>query len=729
MNSRTTLLIILAVLGTFFTPIMGAIPDSVIMSIPDGTLTDFFDPSAADAAFQRDESIHCFAFGSDGKPNYVYGTAQGFWYFEGPIHDGEVNVIPFSANSLSFDGRPVTGFMYIKYAADYLSATEVSFQATNCEMCSSWPTTMTSGKALPASSLGPEKLCFYNSTAAPGTPTDLLSKWDAVFGTTYMCANPTDDNPMAVNGSWIYINQPSDCASRNEKYPCPNNYGPYNNGQLMTMPSGKGLVVTSWSGWGFPETFVWKGQKGWVNGRTIFAATTSTYVAGVYCVYDNDKNTIMFCQPEEYALNVGPSDKETCESQWKFPAPAPTPGTGIPDSVIMSIPKGALTDFFDPSAAGAAFQRDESIHCFAFGSDGKPNYVYGTAQGFWYFEGPIHDGEVNVIPFSANSLSFDGRPVTGFMYIKYAADYLSATEVSFQATNCEMCSSWPTTMTSGKALPASSLGPEKLCFYNSTAAPGTPTDLLSKWDAVFGTTYMCANPTDDNPMAVNGSWIYINQPSDCASRNEKYPCPNNYGPYNNGQLMTMPSGKGLVVTSWSGWGFPETFVWKGQKGWVNGRTIFAATTSTYVAGVYCVYDNDKNTIMFCQPEEYALNVGPSDKESCESQWKFPAPAPTGPPSGSSSSSSSGSSKLTSGQVAGIVIGVIIGLLLLVASFFFASKKSTKARAPAASASASAAAGLAPPATPPATVSVSGVNPMIDPSRQSRVEADPTADNL
>ena len=161
----------------------------------------------------------------------------------------------------------------------------------------------------------------------------------------------------------------------------------------------------------------------------------------------------------------------------------------------------------------------------------------------------------------------------------------------------------------------------------------------------------------------------------------------------------MPSGKGLIVTSWSGWGFPESLVWKGQKGWVNGRTIFAATTATYVAGVYCVFDNDNNKIAFCAPEEYALNVGPSNKQSCESNWNFPATTPTGPPSSSPQSSNSSRGKLTGGQIAGIVVGVLVGLLLLVASFFFASKNSTKARS-----SVTTGAGLAPPAT-------AGVNPM------------------
>ena len=194
-------------------------------------------------------------------------------------------------------------------------------------------------------------------------------------------------------------------------------------------------------------------------------------------------------------------------------------------------------------------------------------------------------------------------------------------------------------------------------------------------------------------MAVNGSWIYINQPSDCKSRNEAYPCPNNYGPYNDGLLMTMPSGKGLIVTSWSGWGFPDSFVWKGQKGWVNGRSIFSAVSPTYVAGAYCVYDNDNNKIMFCAPEEYAMNVGPSDPSTCQSQWTFPpTPSPTPPPT-NASSSKKGS---PNGLLIGVVVATFFVLLCLAASYFLATKRpalqQTKSR----------------------TAPVGSVNPMIPP---------------
>ena len=109
------------------------------------------------------------------------------------------------------------------------------------------------------------------------------------------------------------------------------------------------------------------------------------HVAGAYCIYDNDNNKIMFCAPEEYAMNVGPSDPSTCQSQWTFPpTPSPTPTPAIPSSVILSIPDGNLTDFFLPSPPGNPFQRNESYHCFEIDSltTGYPNYVSGVAQGF-----------------------------------------------------------------------------------------------------------------------------------------------------------------------------------------------------------------------------------------------------------------------------------------------------------------------------------------------------------
>ena len=210
--------------------------------------------------------------------------------------------------------------------------------------------------------------------------------------------------------------------------------------------------------------------------------------------------------------------------------------------------------------------------------------------------------------------------------------------VSVQADNCEMCSSWPSELTAGRALPSVELWVRSSCAFTIHLQVGTPKDMLSKWNATFGTTYMCAVPTKENPMAVNGSWIYINQPSDCGkSRNEAYPCPNNYGPYNDGLLMTMPSkGPHRDILVWLG--LPDSFVWKGQKGWVNGRSIFSAVSPTYVAGAYCIYDNDNNKIMFCAPEEYAMNVGPSDPSTCQSLWTFPpTSSPTPPPTNASSS--------------------------------------------------------------------------------------------
>ena len=71
---------------------MAIIPSSVILSIPDGDLTDFFLPSPPGNPFQRNESYHCFEIGlTTGYPNYVSGVAQGFWYFEGPIAHGKLD--------------------------------------------------------------------------------------------------------------------------------------------------------------------------------------------------------------------------------------------------------------------------------------------------------------------------------------------------------------------------------------------------------------------------------------------------------------------------------------------------------------------------------------------------------------------------------------------------------------------------------------------------------------
>jgi hypothetical protein len=176
------------------------------------------------------------------------GTAQGYWYFEGPVNDGGVSVLALYANQYSFGQYPVVGTLSIQYAADYLSSQIIAVSCQPSYMCNLWPSSLVNGMS---SSVDQISYCFYNASAVAGTATDLVSKWTSAQGTTWMCSYPNSANPNAVNGSWQYINSPGECASRGESYPCTNNFGPYSDGITLTTPSGKGMIVTQWFGWNF----------------------------------------------------------------------------------------------------------------------------------------------------------------------------------------------------------------------------------------------------------------------------------------------------------------------------------------------------------------------------------------------------------------------------------------------------------------------------------------------
>ena len=172
------------------------------------------------------------------------------------------------------------------------------------------------------------------------------------------------------------IHHADTCASRGESYPCPNNVGPYNNGIGMTLPDGKGFIITQWNGWNF-------GDPDHQNGRSMFAAVSDIFISGCYCVYNEADGKIAYCYPEQY--DTSPSDSATeaeCATNWyNAPTMAPTSGPASTSSKSMkyTIPAGDLVNTFDvsPPASGGAYQRDETYHCFDVDSNGFPTYVRG----------------------------------------------------------------------------------------------------------------------------------------------------------------------------------------------------------------------------------------------------------------------------------------------------------------------------------------------------------------
>jgi hypothetical protein len=280
-----------------------AVPSTVIYAIPQGQLTDSFDPSPP-GAFNQSEAVHCFSMGSNGVPNFVRGMAQGYWYYEGPIVPGQPSILSLLANAPVLGQPSIIGTMAIQYAPDFMSATIISVSCSPSSWCSKWPSQLVAGRA---ASVDTVTSCLWQSGVQRGNSSALISKWKSGQGTTWMCSTPTSTQVNAVSGSWLYNNNQAECKARGEKYPCTPNYGPYTvDSMVTTLSDGGGMLMSQWFGWNFGQV-----NGGFADGRSIFVATSASHVQGSYCVYNDATGKIKFCYPEGYAI-VGTSNSTTC---------------------------------------------------------------------------------------------------------------------------------------------------------------------------------------------------------------------------------------------------------------------------------------------------------------------------------------------------------------------------------------------------------------------------------
>jgi hypothetical protein len=154
----------------------------------------------------------------------------------------------------------------------------------------------------------------------------------------------------------------------------------------------------------------------------------------------------------------------------------------------------------------------------------------------------------------------------------------------------------------------------------------------------------------------------IHHADTCASRGESYPCPNNVGPYNNGIGMTLPDGKGFIITQWNGWNF-------GDPDHQNGRSMFAAVSDIFISGCYCVYNEADGKIAYCYPEQYDTSPSDSATEAeCATNWyNAPTMAPTSGPA--STSSKSQSETLSQSESVGLGLGLGLGVIILALVYY------------------------------------------------------------
>jgi hypothetical protein len=314
---------------------------------------------------------------------------------------------------------------------------------------------------------------------------------------------------------------------------------------------------------------------------------------------------------------------------------------------------------------------NQSFHCFDFDSTGRPDYVRGLAQGYWYYSGPIAaQGQVSVLSIYANNPENHEYALVGTMRINYTSNFLSATDILVTCQPSSWCALWPTELVNGRSLDTNLYPTETYCLYQAGATPGSYSDMLSEWTSAQGTTWMCAAPTPTESMATNGSWNFINDQSECESRGETYPCYNNSGPYYNGLAVTLPNGAGLLVTQWYGWNFGT----QNGNGVVDGRSLFAVPVQNYISGSYCVYNDTLGIIEYCYPEAYNI-IGPSTTATCATFVNGPTAAPTSAPTFiRTSDSSSSNSSLSGDQVAIIILSIALASAIISFVYLFYLRK-------------------------------------------------------
>jgi hypothetical protein len=364
-------------------------------------------------------------------------------------------------------------------------------------------------------------------------------------------------------------------------------------------------------------------------------------------VYDDATGLIDYCYAENYNKN-GTATEAECQEYW-YDAPTMAPTPPPPSRSFQYNVGSSLTKYFSPVHSPGAYFANQSIHCFDE-TDGAPTYVRGLTSGYFYFEGQIDSNGLAVVVVYTNDIRYGYYPIAGSLTLNYTLDFSTVEKVAYSCQPSYLCDAWPTTLTDGMDI-SSTVNTVDQCLYNRTATPGNLTTILSEFSSAQGTSYMCSNPTKYHPNAVNGSWYYIPSGDECNTRPPG--CPNNEGPYNNGIGELLPDGKGFVATQWNGWNF-------GDPEHQNGRSLFAASSETHVAGVYCVYDDATGLIDYCYAENYN-KMGAATEAECQDYWyDAPTMAPTAGPEHEPP-------KLTTADIIGIVIGCA-AFLTLITSF-------------------------------------------------------------
>lgn len=256
------------------------------LTIPNSPLKTLFVPGATD---HRSYAFFCFTVGSNGQPTYAHGTAQSYWYFQGPVNANRTATLALYAVN-AFTGAPITGTMTVQFSSNFQAATAVSISNCVDAQCALWPTSLSDGTPTFAEASNTESICLWVAGEAAVSRSALLDHlWQGAQGVTNIC---TASN--GIVGSFTYERSAAECAADNLPPSCPLLHGSYD-GSALSTETGRGLALA-----------VWYDETG--KGSNLFIATTATSVRGFYCRAEGTNITL--CYAEQYTLERSNSAAE-----------------------------------------------------------------------------------------------------------------------------------------------------------------------------------------------------------------------------------------------------------------------------------------------------------------------------------------------------------------------------------------------------------------------------------
>ena len=549
------------------------------LTLPTGPLTALFDPTGTPNSIY---SFHCFTLDDTGKPTFVHGTAQTYWYFEGPINSDRVATTQLYAVN-TFTRAHIRATLTIQYSSDFTAAA-VSVSGCNDPQCELWPTTLFDGASSFGVSDAPALCLWAPDSTVVGSEGLLDRHWGGTQGSSDNCALANE----LMQGSYVYHLSDEECAQEGLPPNCPSVHG-FIEGRVVSTDSNRGVILATWT-----DEFG--------SGANLFVAPSSTTVNGFYC--SGSAGKIDYCVEEFYTLGSRqPAAELNCTANIPPPPPVST--------MRLTLPTGPLTALFDPTGTPNSIY---SFHCFTLDDTGKPTFVHGTAQTYWYFEGPINSDRVATTQLYAVN-TFTRAHIRATLTIQYSSDFTAAA-VSVSGCNDPQCELWPTTLFDGASSFGVSDAPALCLWAPDSTVVGSEGLLDRHWGGTQGSSDNCALANE----LMQGSYVYHLSDEECAQEGLPPNCPSVHG-FIEGRVVSTDSNRGVILATWT-----DEFG--------SGANLFVAPSSTTVNGFYC--SGSAGKIDYCVEEFYTLGTAANSATIaplCTANFVH-SPPPSLPPAGS-----------------------------------------------------------------------------------------------